>query len=661
MANVATSLLGLTDHEFGHVFAQDGAVSEWLFDEMKAVLQDADTDEFYTSHHGDNLLLVAVRVVASEDHGLDLAQLVDRGLLSLPRIIAMCSLYAQSNSHVMQWWLQRVFACAPHLANQVPMLHDIFYHALLTIHHQVASLKSPCIIDATRLQTQLCDIAKTIQALLTSHDMFLSILTPPKATDLGHCFDGQTLLHAILVCYETDLPLLNKLSRNDKLVPVARRHVLLSIGLWLDKTFLSVLKSEPAQAEQRTEWFFGVLNSLLHNADASEPASLLSDLCRLLQFKTTCRRAFDEAAAVDDAQRDYLALLLSELPERARSAKGDEPKPNGIVDSQDDKAAIVHSIGQQVKDIFPDLGAGFLQLVIAACDYSSDKVIMALLEDALPPAVASLDRTLTKNDPRFAALVATSSLAASPPTVDEATPTPAKADPTQIWVGKKKQADKYKPESVRANPEYMAKQLQLAQTYDQEPAWTEETHVDEYNDDYNDELDEYEPFGVHDDEPTEYEEIIARNKVVRAREAEDAFWESMRNPNHKPTASDDNDEDDDEDGDEGETKPAARPLRQGLVPAKKTTEATSANSRGGRQEQPQKKSTPSVLDKRSAAASQPPSANATTSAKKGPATGDDPNKQLINRARKEQNKSSVANHRRKDKALKKQGGGGGLF
>ncbi|RHZ04504.1 hypothetical protein DYB26_003325 [Aphanomyces astaci] len=582
MANVASSLLGLTDHEFAHVFAQDGAVSEWLFDEMKAVLQDADTDEFYTSHHGDNLLLVAVRVVASEDHGLDLAQLVDRGLLSLPRIIAMCSLYAQSNSHVMQWWLQRVFACAPHLANQVPMLHDIFYH---------------------------------IQALLTSHDMFLSILTPPKATDLGHCFDGQTLLHAILVCYETDLPLLNKLSRNDKLVPVARRHVLLSIGLWLDKTFLSVLKSEPAQAEQRTEWFFGVLNSLLHNADASEPASLLSDLCRLLQFKTTCRRAFDEAAAVDDAQRDYLALLLSELPERARSAKADEPKPNGIVDSQDDKAAIVHSIGQQVKDIFPDLGAGFLELVIAACDYSSDKVIMALLEDALPPGTV---------------------------------------------VGKKKQADKYKPESVRADPEYMAKQLQLAQTYDQEPAWTEDTHVDEYNDDYNDELDEYEPFGVHDDEPTEYEEIIARNKVVRAREAEDAFWESMRNPNHKPTASDDNDEGDDEDGDEGETKPAVPPLHRGLVPAKKTTGATSANSRGGRQEQPQKKATPSVLDKRSAA-SQPPSANATTSAKKGPATGDDPKKQLINRARKEQNKSSVANHRRKDKALKKQGGGGGLF
>ncbi|RHY09463.1 hypothetical protein DYB36_000462 [Aphanomyces astaci] len=582
MANVASSLLGLTDHEFAHVFAQDGAVSEWLFDEMKAVLQDADTDEFYTSHHGDNLLLVAVRVVASEDHGLDLAQLVDRGLLSLPRIIAMCSLYAQSNSHVMQWWLQRVFACAPHLANQVPMLHDIFYH---------------------------------IQALLTSHDMFLSILTPPKATDLGHCFDGQTLLHAILVCYETDLPLLNKLSRNDKLVPVARRHVLLSIGLWLDKTFLSVLKSERAQAEQRTEWFFGVLNSLLHNADASEPASLLSDLCRLLQFKTTCRRAFDEAAAVDDAQRDYLALLLSELPERARSAKADEPKPNGIVDSQDDKAAIVHSIGQQVKDIFPDLGAGFLELVIAACDYSSDKVIMALLEDALPPGTV---------------------------------------------VGKKKQADKYKPESVRADPEYMAKQLQLAQTYDQEPAWTEDTHVDEYNDDYNDELDEYEPFGVHDDEPTEYEEIIARNKVVRAREAEDAFWESMRNPNHKPTASDDNDEGDDEDGDEGETKPAVPPLHRGLVPAKKTTGATSANSRGGRQEQPQKKATPSVLDKRSAA-SQPPSANATTSAKKGPATGDDPKKQLINRARKEQNKSSVANHRRKDKALKKQGGGGGLF
>ncbi|ETW08525.1 hypothetical protein H310_01088 [Aphanomyces invadans] len=645
MVDVATSLLGLTDDEFVEAIAHDSSVSDWLFGEMKAVLLDSETDEFYVSKHGDNLLLIAARIVASD--GLDLAHLVNRGFLTLPRIIVMCSLYAQSNEHVLEWWLQRVCSCAPRIVDQIPMLHDVFYHALLTMHHQVASLHIPCIIEATRIQTQLCDMSKTIHALLASSDVFLSILTPPHAAagDLSHSFDGQTLLHAILVCYETDLPILNKLSRNDKLVPVTRRHMLSSLGIWLEKTFLSKLTRQPMQAAQRIEAFFGVLNSLLHNADAAEPASLVSDLCKLLQFKTKCRRAFDDGA-IDDAQRDYLALLLSELPERARPATPavpiDDTNPNVVVGNtaQDDRAAILQSIGVQVKDIFPDLGDGFLELVTVACEYSSDKVIVALLEDVLPPAVASLDRTLTKSDPRYIAITA-SALTSVPAST---TPPTSKADPTQIWVGKKKLPDMYKPESVRADPEYLAKQLQLAQTYDQEPAWPEPVHMDEYNDDYNDELEEYEPFGVRDDEPTDYEDIIARNKVVRAREAEDAFWESMRNPNHSQTERGDVDVEEGDDGREGETKRRAATPPRGLVPTKGR-----GDGHAKKQQQPgSTANTERQVDR-----------GAPRSKQGSPSTEEDPKKQQITRARKEQNKSVVANHRRKDKALKKQGGGGG--
>ncbi|RHY32025.1 hypothetical protein DYB32_002950 [Aphanomyces invadans] len=358
------------------------------------------------------------------------------------------------------------------------------------------------------------------------------------------------------------------------------------------------------QAAQRIEAFFGVLNSLLHNADAAEPASLVSDLCKLLQFKTKCRRAFDDGA-IDDAQRDYLALLLSELPERARPATPavpiDDTNPNVVVGNtaQDDRAAILQSIGVQVKDIFPDLGDGFLELVTVACEYSSDKVIVALLEDVLPPATL---------------------------------------------VGKKKLPDMYKPESVRADPEYLAKQLQLAQTYDQEPAWPEPVHMDEYNDDYNDELEEYEPFGVRDDEPTDYEEIIARNKVVRAREAEDAFWESMRNPNHSQTERGDVDVEEGDDGREGETKRRAATPPRGLVPTKGR-----GDGHAKKQQQPgSTANTERQVDR-----------GAPRSKQGSPSTEEDPKKQQITRARKEQNKSVVANHRRKDKALKKQGGGGG--
>ncbi|KAF0698013.1 Aste57867_11344 [Aphanomyces stellatus] len=621
----AVSLLGLNDHEFAECFAEDPTISEWLFREMKAVLHEvesSDDDDPSNAAAAGNLLLVAVRVVASDDHGVNLAQLVDSGILSLPRIVVMCSLYAQSNADVLQWWMQRVCDRAPTLTYQIPMLHDIFYHSLLSMHHQVASLKSPCIIEATQIQMQLCDLAKTIHALVGSSDAFLPVLTPPHtpSSELGASFDGHTLLHAILVCYEYDLPTLTRLSRNDKVIAKTRRLFLASIFRWIDGVFLSEIRRRPDQADARCEALFGVLNSLLHNADAVEPAALVADLGHWLQFKSKCTVALEDST-VDAARVDYLGMLLSDLPQRMRQTATtvlDDTNPNVVATADDDKAAIANSIVLQVKEIFPDLGDGFLELCIQACEYSSDKVIMSLLEDAVPDAVASIDRTLTKADPRYAALVGM-------PATPAAVAAPAKADPTQIWVGKKKQADKYKPESVKADPEYAAKQLQLAQTYDQEPAWVAPSaHLDEYNDDYNDEMEEYEPFGVHDDEPTDYEEIIARNKAVRAQEAEDAFWEGIRNPNHKPTATaaTDDDEDNDQDGDQDGGETTAQPGGQG------------GGSRQGRPSQGKKGGAP-VRDP----------------------NDPDPKKQIINRARKEQNKSSVANHRRKDKALKKQGGG----
>ncbi|CAK4560105.1 unnamed protein product [Aphanomyces euteiches] len=511
----AEALLALPDDEFAKCITRDSSVSEWIFREIKNLLQESEEYDLFSSKEADVLLLVVVRIVKMDETAVNLAQLVDRGVLSLSRVVATCSLYAQSNEHVMQWWIQRLCDRAPILNDQIPMLHDVFYHALLTIHHQVATLKQPCIIEATQLQAQICDIFKTIDSLLACSDSFLSILTPPQGDEMGHSFDGQTLLRAILVAYENDLPTLKR----------------------------------------------------------ARP-------------KTT--------AVIDDTNPNVVV--------------GDSP--------QDSKIAIVNSIVSQVKEIFPDLGDGFLDLCIQACEYSSDKVIMALLEDALPGQVQSLDRSMTKTDPRYLALVDDKEAKVAPP------PQPQKVDPTQMWVGKKKQADKYKPESIKADPEYVAKQQMLAQTYDQEPAWPLVSAVDEYNDDYNDEMEEYEPFGVHDDEPTGYEEIIARNKAVRAQEAEDAFWESMRNPNHKP------DIDEDEDGkDEGEgTSSVGAPA----------SESSSANGRAGRsngrQSQPRRHPPPNPNDP-------------------------DPKKQAINRARKEKHKSSEANHRRKDKAMKKQGGG----
>ena len=50
----------------------------------------------------------------------------------------------------------------------------------------------------------------------------------------------------------------------------------------------------------------------------------------------------------------------------------------------------------QIRDLFPELGEGFLVQCLAYFDSNTERVINALLEDNLPPHLANLDRALAK-------------------------------------------------------------------------------------------------------------------------------------------------------------------------------------------------------------------------------------------------------------------------
>ena len=50
----------------------------------------------------------------------------------------------------------------------------------------------------------------------------------------------------------------------------------------------------------------------------------------------------------------------------------------------------------QIRDLFPELGEGFLAQCLAYFDRNTERVINALLEDNLPPHLANLDRALAK-------------------------------------------------------------------------------------------------------------------------------------------------------------------------------------------------------------------------------------------------------------------------
>ena len=61
---------------------------------------------------------------------------------------------------------------------------------------------------------------------------------------------------------------------------------------------------------------------------------------------------------------------------------------------------MLESLVSGVRDLFPQLGEGFLAQCLPYFDSNPEKVINALLEDNLPPHLADLDRTLAKPSPQ---------------------------------------------------------------------------------------------------------------------------------------------------------------------------------------------------------------------------------------------------------------------
>jgi hypothetical protein len=124
------ALLSLDERDFVQRFTQDDTIAEWLFAEMKAILQSAQSEEPNQSMSkvAENLLLIAVRLLAVDSTEINVETFVERGVLSLPRIVLMCSLYHHSNSDALSWWLEQLWNRSPSILEQLPILHHLFHH-----------------------------------------------------------------------------------------------------------------------------------------------------------------------------------------------------------------------------------------------------------------------------------------------------------------------------------------------------------------------------------------------------------------------------------------------------------------------------------------------------------------------------------------------------
>jgi hypothetical protein len=496
----------------------------------------------------------------------------------------------------------------------------------------------------------------------------------------GHTEDATlaagSLVRALAVCYEADIPVLQRnLSKLDEtaqkkaalLIPESRR-LLLRV---LDNVFHVAMAREKAAAGTG-EGVLTIIHELSHSTDAetADHGSFISDLWHLCSYEAKLLEYFDEIK-LDRDSVSYLEVILDGLPRRrvlAETPTYETPKaepveapasasaspPLEVPSSERLASDELTPLISQVQDLFPDLGDGYVALCLLSSQNELETVINYLLESNPPPALSSIRQDLKRSDDEYAALER--SVLGKEPLPTAASAKSEKVDPSRIWKGKRSQEKHYDPQVARKDPSVVEKVMAMVDEYAEEDSFREAVRLqagggksradvaadesefgivlDEYDDDYNDEFEDYEPFSVHDGGQAEDLEAIRRqNRRLRELEAEDAFWEDMRNQNRRAVDVEEDEDEEDEDEDEAKQQ-GASPWARGPARGEWKPQAGGQDNKGPRG----------------------PPRRGGANGDGAPATGP-PSAQSVQRQRQRdnKNKAKVGNHHRKDRALKKRG------
>ncbi|KAJ1945212.1 hypothetical protein EC988_005808 [Linderina pennispora] len=148
-------------------------------------------------------------------------------------------------------------------------------------------------------------------------------------------------------------------------------------------------------------------------------APILFDIEFGFGLRPMLRHAAGSSGDFDEAQLDYIIMSIDQLVDMSDPLYryGLASLQQRILDAQvpvadygqdagaqwssgnDTEAtandnAIDAEVVAQVQELIPDLGAGFVRACLAYYDLNPEAVIMAILEDNLPPSLAGLDRTM---------------------------------------------------------------------------------------------------------------------------------------------------------------------------------------------------------------------------------------------------------------------------
>jgi hypothetical protein len=331
-----------------------------------------------------------------------------------------------------------------------------------------------------------------------------------------------------------DIFILRKLPENVK-------NVVLSClsSVLLDGLFLNVIKfTKPAPPESSKS----LEESLLEAIQSIDEQS--TDCLRDLQLWQTQHEPFRRTLATslqrqmtshdddDDEriqQREYILSMLesaSEQPLSKISVPSSEvntsdmkPIPRTMTGKTSPSDEVDRRI-QQVKQILPHLGEGFIEAALSLYQADVETTVATLLSDPseYPTALQVLDLTLPRRKKDH-------SLQDDQAMAEEA----RQIVKERVALEEEREAARYKALL------YVTRQDEQQQQQQQADSIVHHKYQDEYDDDYDDQYDEVDiRLGSTDDGFTmdmDFEQVKLYNQLVRADEAEDLFWEDNRNFN----------------------------------------------------------------------------------------------------------------------------------
>ncbi len=356
------------------------------------------------------------KFITPEKHG---SLIYDNFLVDIPRLMDLCVLFRESSPQILAKMVATVFKNQPRYGADLSDTTRTIVEAMSSVIERTDTtvMQSTCDVnEVSDLVSYAADIMVTVNSFLLTY--------PPAArtfskegfdVKLGAFYNSSIVVLCQYLAKQRQSGLLEESSYSDlrlrlqlcRLSAVSCLRQLIEVNC-VEKA----LAGGKTEGEEGSEAFLSILTNCLgegllaldyaHLHPVEEDAEVFAQAGFQLD-QTRIQYILDGIRSLLSDTRHGAEMAETKLLEKqvfqseavreaeeaaAKAAARDEIKsaPSGP------KGKELDDLISQVRDLLPDLGAGFVEACLTYFDYNPERVINSLLEENLPPHLIELDR-----------------------------------------------------------------------------------------------------------------------------------------------------------------------------------------------------------------------------------------------------------------------------